>query len=242
MKHLILGAGDLGLALARQIEAQGEEYVILSKSRGWEWPINRRDLELELEKRYDFVWCTVGAGSIEEGKKFWGYQLLVHVDLPRFVVDTAPNSSKCIFFSSDYVNPGGIPYGKYGLGKQLMEASLFHSQKNNFRIVRVSNLTTEKSGVIYKIKNALAHKIARLNHNELRPTDCDSLATHLHNVYVKWNEEREVLYIAGKVTTPVSIAARELINNADQYHGAEIILCGYDPLRPRKAMIPDYEI
>lgn len=239
MKHLILGSGNLGLAIANQALSQEHEYKILSKSEGWEWPQNKKDLVEELDNDYDFVWCCVGAGSIDEGNKFWGYQLLVHVELPRFVIDNAPSTSKCIFFSSDYVRDGEIPFGKYGLSKQFMEASLFHSERDNFKIARVCNLITQNEGVTSKIHKAINSGHITVYENEIRPTNCDKLASTLFDVYLGNEDQSTILKFGGEVTTPIKVAAKYINENKAK---GTMKMFGYDSTRPRKAQEVDYLI
>lgn len=137
-KHLVLGNGNLGQDLAEAIIRQNDSVEILSRSNGFEYPLSLPTSRLI---QANYVWCTVGAGSVESAKEDFRRHLDLHVRLPVELSQRLPEDTRLILFSTDYLDEEGYgPRSLYALSKQMMEKALHMSGRKNYRIYRVGSL------------------------------------------------------------------------------------------------------
>lgn len=146
-KHLILGAGNLGLDLAQAASDRatlGHSYLLDGK-----WRLGEGSLP-ELIEGYDVIWCCIGGGSIDYAMRepVKAYESLVMI--PQALMDIAQPKQRLVFFSSDYCAspyaPGDHkdrqmrPRTKYEALKLELEDRARRSSRPLVRVVRVSNL------------------------------------------------------------------------------------------------------
>lgn len=106
MRALVLGKGNLGRDLQDVSEEVGVETTLLSRSTGWDFPQNEALARVLLdthEKKYDWIFCCVGAGSVEAAEKEYAQSLMVHCVLPAELLTRAYDRSRIVLFSTDYV-------------------------------------------------------------------------------------------------------------------------------------------
>jgi len=176
MRHVVIGNGNLGNALASDLLKQNHNVKVLSTSNGWKYPTN-------LQALYDFtpdhVWVTVGAGSVEQAKQNYLPFIDLHIRLP---LELAQNLNKSVYlhtFSTDYALDAPIK-SLYALSKVTMEEALKLTARPNTYIYRVGSLYgTHKPHKCfpYKIKkNSLKNEEVYLPVNCVTPTPTDWLA------------------------------------------------------------------
>lgn len=154
MKHLILGAGNLGKDLLLELnKIEGVCPEILSQSRG----VGFNDyciLFEEIRKRKpSVIWVAVGGGSVPDakvGSDSHPRSRYLNEILPGTLNEDVPESCKIIFFSTDYVadeeNPSdpnkhtSVLKSEYSKQKLGMERWILSQNKNNRAIVRVTSL------------------------------------------------------------------------------------------------------
>jgi dTDP-4-dehydrorhamnose reductase len=101
MKHLVIGAGNLGIDLYKQIVSSGDEAVICSRSNGYDLEDTKKHDELiQYAKGFDAVWYCVGFGSIREAIYEPSKASLLYVEIPNLLIKYCPY---VILFSTDYV-------------------------------------------------------------------------------------------------------------------------------------------
>lgn len=203
MKHVILGDGNLGRAIASQLSTEENEVIILSKSMGWEYP---QSGFAEIKKAQpDMIWNTIGAGSIAEGEKFFDYHLMLHVGLPSNLAIEFPEV-KQVHFSSNYAEEMN---GRYGLSKFMMELALSHTKQKNWRVIRVESIVgyhkPEKT-VIGKILKAYRQLDVKLSTNPMRISSAKIIAEHVCSYYVNdFDGQDKVHAIGGYPYTAVDV-------------------------------------
>lgn len=152
MKHLILGAGNLGLDLEKEITKK-EKALVLSKSTGINFT-NYLDLLNKIkELNPEVLWVSVGGGSVPDckiGHPNHPHSVYLNTILPVSLNRDLPEKIKIVFFSTDYVaneievdNPKRIckkPLSEYAKQKMDMENQIMVENKPNRAIVRVASL------------------------------------------------------------------------------------------------------
>lgn len=200
MKHLILGAGNLGKDLLLELnKIEGACPEILSQSRG----VGFNDyciLFEEIRKRKPAViWMAVGGGSVPDAKigtETHPRSRYLNEILPGTLNEDIPEACKVIFFSTDYVadeeNPSdptkhtSVLKSEYAKQKLAMEQWILSQNKSNRAIVRVTSLygihKPEKTFPGKVLKN-FADKKGRLHfpQNRVTPTPTRWLASILIN-------------------------------------------------------------
>lgn len=146
--NLIIGNGNLGVDLKKELLAAGKEAVLLSTGDGFKWP---DDLKKIREMNPKVIWITAGAGSVDQCATMVGFEsaLSTHVYLPVSMALAFPEA-KIVAFSSDYAadesdmhatgrsNPR--PKSLYAASKVWMEQGFTFLSRPNTCVVRVCNL------------------------------------------------------------------------------------------------------
>lgn len=156
MKHLILGAGNLGMDLHKALEMSGESATLLSRSKstikGLYLKVENGCLEPQTftaEKafinwseiaalNFDVIWNTLGHGGPSPDFERGTEQLDLHFKFPVMLRKANPQT-KLILFSTHYLNhdPKGVR-SVYATSKLLMEKA-FEKDKGAF-IARIGSL------------------------------------------------------------------------------------------------------
>jgi len=152
MKHVILGAGNLGKDLEHELSANGNGAILLSRSEG----LNFKDLitfDTVRDLAPDCVWIAVGGGSVEEAKPTASTHetaKYLNQTLPITLNYDLPATTRIIFFSTDYCadekspsNPESYtssPKSEYAKQKLEMEIKILTSNIPNRAIIRVGSL------------------------------------------------------------------------------------------------------
>lgn len=151
MKHLILGAGNLGLDLFLTLSKTKDHLpVVMSKSNGLD-VLNFKHLMRHItDNSYDCVWYAIGGGSIQESKDDYNKAHYLNCTLPIYLADSLPENTKLVVFSTDYVasesewnNPKRSvfqPRSLYAQSKLECETYIKHSSRPNTCIARVTSL------------------------------------------------------------------------------------------------------
>lgn len=141
--HIVLGSGNLGKHLSEQFNCP-----VVSKSSGHDF---MGDLNREVQRlkgyKFEYLWCTVGAGSVGEAKKNFHPFVQLHLSLPVALNEAFPDA-KIITFSSDYVacpfqpeDPNlSAPMSLYAYSKSWMEDYIRMANNDNIRAIRVGSL------------------------------------------------------------------------------------------------------
>jgi dTDP-4-dehydrorhamnose reductase len=224
MKHLILGAGNLGKDLLLELnKIEGACPEILSQSRG----VGFNDycvLFEEIRKRKpSYIWVAVGGGSVPEAKlgtETHPRSRYLNEILPGTLNEDVPESCKVIFFSTDYVadeeNPSDPKQhatafkSEYAKQKFNMERWILGQNKKNRAIVRVTSLygvhKPEKTFPGKVLKNFVdPNKKIHFPQNKVTPTPTRWLASVLsQNVDKLFNESgSSIHHCAPKGNLPV---------------------------------------
>jgi dTDP-4-dehydrorhamnose reductase len=146
MKHLVIGAGNLGIDLFNQLKKNGLNVSTCSRSTGWNIQhLRQRDDFLQYAKTFDVVWYCVGFGSIKEAMEdaYGAHQ--IHLEIPAQLIAVCPY---VVFFSSDYVADERFPKSNdvhaskmrshYAHLKWRMECAV--NQSENATAIRVGSL------------------------------------------------------------------------------------------------------
>lgn len=180
-KHIVLGAGNLGLDLEQQARAEGHSVQVFSASNGWRYPDKLPRARLA---EADVVWCTVGAGSVEAAAKDFREFADLHIRLPMELAQFLPRSTRLVCFSTEYLECDQARRSLYAQSKLAMEHLLLGSGRENLRIYRVGSLYgSHKISATFPGK--LAAKIAKgetlisLPKNACHPTPTAWLAALL---------------------------------------------------------------
>lgn len=188
-RHLIIGNGKLGKQLHLDLARAGEEVYILTRSNGFFWP-NPAGILPVLGIKPDVVWCTVGAGSVDQCEKDYTNALNLHVGLPVALMRGLPHDCGLVLCSTDYVAseplnqiPNEIvncPRSLYAMSKFTMEQHFGLISRKNTVCVRFGNLYTikapEQSFPGKVIMAAKKTKIASVFENEVTPTPVEWLS------------------------------------------------------------------
>lgn len=153
MKHLIFGAGNLGLDIKQCLDLNTiSEVHMVSRSNGYE--IGSPKVIEEVLNRIDpdVVWYCIGGGSVEEAKQehplaneSWRFNL----NIPTLLNELVKPHVKLIVFSTDYVADEDRPKSTFVRGKirstyaqlkSLMEQKIIYSGRPGTSIIRVGSL------------------------------------------------------------------------------------------------------
>lgn len=136
MRHLILGNGNLGNSLAEKLKKE-HTVKICSITNGWKYP------NVDLQPIYDFVpdhvWCTVGAGSVEQAKVNFVPFVNLHIRLPMELAQTINANVTLHFFSTNYVADNQSK-SLYQLSKQTMEQAILLLNRPKTYVYRIGSL------------------------------------------------------------------------------------------------------
>lgn len=179
-RHIVLGSGNLGLDLAEEIIRRGDTVEIISRSNGFNYPTTLPTARL---CSASYVWCTVGAGSVEAAKQDFTRQIDLHLRLPVELAQKLPEDVTLICFSSDYVSEIAMdPRSLYAHGKRFMEIALDQTRRKKLRVYRVGSLYgVHKPWETFPGKIYASHLKGqvRVNRNPCRPTPTAWLAKEL---------------------------------------------------------------
>lgn len=183
MRHAILGNGNLGNAIAKEVNNHGMEFKIFSTTTGWKYPAN--DLTPIHDYFPDHVWVTVGAGSVEQAKVDYRPFVDLHVRLPMELSQTLNSSVTLHLFSTDYCNVVNSlidPQSLYALSKSWMEQAIVLQKRPKTFIYRIGSLYGAfKPFKCFpaKLKRNAANRSIALPPNRICPTPVDWLAAIL---------------------------------------------------------------
>lgn len=152
MRHIVLGAGNLGIDLVDSLRKKNGilDVNLLSKSGGFDVTDPNQMHAMLTSGIYDCIWYAVGFGSVAEAKESPNLAHLFYVKIPKVITQFANNDAKLVFFSSDYaadenqphrpdmINP--TPKSNYAFLKAQMECELFQMARPNTAIIRVGSL------------------------------------------------------------------------------------------------------
>ena len=186
MRHAVLGNGNLGNAIAKEVLKNNKnEFKLFSTTTGWKYP--RDGIQDILDYMPDHVWVTVGAGSVEQAKDQYDLFADLHIRLPMQLAQNLKENVVLHLFSTDYCCTP-TPQSLYALSKKHMEESiallnLTGYMLNKVNVYRVGSLYgTHKPQKCfpYKLKkNFSLGKEIELPENCISPTPVDWLAEHL---------------------------------------------------------------
>lgn len=141
MRHLILGAGNLGQDLYRELSSErGVQVEIWGTDKFFFNGSSLYPVEKLKASSADVIWCTIGAGGPSSDPKKAAEQQLSHVALPTQICRTFEDTNKkLVFFSTHYLNDdaNGLR-SHYAWTKREMERSLERYQ--NAYCFRVGSL------------------------------------------------------------------------------------------------------
>lgn len=187
MKHLILGAGNLGLDLKEKLLSEGHDVVVVSQNdASFNYPVDSVETLLNYIEP-EFIWNTIGAGSVEQSER----DLVPFIDLHVRLVADLTKHAECpvINFSSDYAasesqpsNPKASGFkSRYAMTKNMMENVILFSGRKDVKAIRVSSLYGKhKPAKTYPVKIKNRENLA-FSLNECTPTPTAWLAKELVN-------------------------------------------------------------
>jgi dTDP-4-dehydrorhamnose reductase len=232
MKHVILGAGNLGKDLEHELSSQGHGAVLLSKSEG----LNFKDLitfDTVKDLAPDVVWVSVGGGSVPEAKldsKSYETAKYLNQTFPITLNYDLPATTRIIFFSTDYCadertpsNPESYtsnPRSEYAKQKIEMENKILGSNTPNRAIIRVGSLYGfHKPWKTFpgKILNNKERRPLSLPQNLVTPTPTRWLAFTLANsLDVLFSEEgTRIHHCAPEGNVSVANLGRHILSHSE---------------------------
>ena len=178
MKHLILGAGNLGKDLEIELNKRGEKTILLSHSRGWGY----RECGFDDFPEFDVCWNTIGGYSIEETNRDYLGAALNLLSLPTELMLKYPHK-RHFMFSSNYAGLGDSLYGQL---KLQMEQN-FNYLGPVGACFRVANLYGNHKPLATLPGKIIKFRPKELPANKIMPTLTSWLADKLVNNYEVWN-------------------------------------------------------
>lgn len=180
-RHVVLGRGNLGTDLDLALRKAGHE-VFTPSVGSYRYP---GQLPVGHLMDADFVWCAIGAGSVEAAKEDFRPFLDLHVRLPMELAQHLPEKARLILFSTDYCSePGFMDRSLYSLSKRMMEHSMILSKRENVRVYRIGSLygshrpdRTLPGKLARRLE--IDHRVIELPVNRCRPTSTQWLAEKL---------------------------------------------------------------
>ena len=226
MKHVVIGNGNLGSAIATELLERGQEVKIFSTSNGWRYPASLQPIYDQIPNH---VWLTVGAGSVEQAKTNYLPFIDLHIKLPVELAQNLNSRSSLHIFSTDYV----IDHrGKslYALSKKTMEEAIILINRQNTYIYRIGSLygTHKPSKCFpYKLKKNSLKNEPTLPKNLITPTPTDWLAELLINNLEVLPTQTSIFHAAPQGNVSVKVWGEMILKK-------EIMPIDYDidPSRP----------
>lgn len=184
-RHAILGAGNLGQDLARELTRRGHATAaVFSRCTGFD-ATSRNDLEVVLGGRYDVIWLCIGYGSVAEAKETPEVADYFHRQLPLLLATRKHARTRLVVFSSDYAaserwpdqrQPNPSPRSTYAGLKVAMEAQIAALDAPRVSVIRVGSLFGEHKpqatlpGKILRNFGMANGPVVRLPSNLITPT------------------------------------------------------------------------
>ena len=229
MRHAILGNGNLGNALAKELTAKNIECRVFSYSSSWKYPASGvKDI---CKYNPTHVWCTVGAGSVDQAKQNYIPFIDLHIKLPMELIQNLKEDVVLHFFSTEYCSTK--PQSLYALSKTCMEESVRMTGRPNTYIYRIGSLYgthKPKTCFPYKLKANAGDKSLladiSLPSNCVSPTPVDWLAETLLEMLEKYKH---------KTLNPIRVHPNGCCTVKEWGElilGREVIAGDKDPLRP----------
>lgn len=182
--HVVLGKGNLGLALVNFFKWEVVENSYIFSRTITDSPIQFANMEVERGNKV-FVWNTEGYGSVPECQKNPREAFEVHVMRNLDLMSGLHKDVTLINFSTNYA--GAVPTSEYSASKSCLESLTINHPREKVITVRVANLYSKyfpmKSfqGKILLNKD----KVTALPWNVMIPTDCDWLASRLYDTIIR---------------------------------------------------------
>lgn len=182
MKHIILGAGNLGQDLALELEGAGHEVKLL-KREDFSYPRHNVGYIGYYDDHFnaDVIWNCIGCGSVNEGINTFSGQFSVSAGLTQKLVKFFPDKT-VITFSSDYARE---PKSLYGLNKKFQDqlVEFLQGQGASIRSIRVTGLYgshfPEKGLPLKLLKNNYEKDYVDFPSNKVCLTPTDWLAERI---------------------------------------------------------------
>jgi dTDP-4-dehydrorhamnose reductase len=145
MRHIVLGAGNLGKDLTEHLSAlnYGPDAAI-----PWCYPTD--GIMPVLVNKPEVIWCCVGAGSVEGAKNNMPLYIDLHVRLAAELLQFTPPGVHLIFFSSDYaaneLSPSDpeqstlAPKSLYACSKLWLEHLVKTTDRSRAVVIRIGSL------------------------------------------------------------------------------------------------------
>jgi len=226
MKHVVIGYGNLGYCLTREISKTKTDAVyVLSSHTGWSYPTSIQKI---LDCKPDHVWVTVGAGSVEQGNLDYTPFSDLHIRLPMELAQKLNPEATLHLFSTDYVHD---PFKSlYALSKSHMEQAITILGRDNTYVYRIGSLygtyKPEKC-FPYKLKKNSLIKEIKLPLNLICPTPTDWLAEKLIDMLDCYENLKDTLIVSPRGYTTVQTWGELILDR-------KVEDCGFDTNRPEK--------
>lgn len=106
MLHTVIGGGNLGLDLFKELKTAGNAVGLLTRTNGWDF----RCVDQLPPIAGDVIWVCVGQGSIAEADKDRHEAEEIYVKAPMALLERLANpEALVIFFSTDYAADEALP-------------------------------------------------------------------------------------------------------------------------------------
>lgn len=197
MRHLVIGAGNLGYDLKNEIVRQSSDrrsVELATLSNGFDVR-DREQVRAKVAQDFDVIWYAVGQGSVQQAKDDPDEARLIYHHVPKSILLFASSRTRLVFFSTDYVadendpsNPAAITSVYSSLYSEIRaesEAMIMRINRPLTTIVRVGSLygthkpETTFPGRILKNFGANSELRVRLPRNLVTPTPTLWLASLL---------------------------------------------------------------
>lgn len=154
MRHVIIGAGNLGLDIRAEIERQGAGYgAVFSKRNGFDVTDFASVDRLMKEGEFQTLWYCVGpggTGGVAGTRDNPEYAEQTLFTAPHRILRTAPKSAKLVFFTSDHCAAEEFPdtppmqntrpRSEYARLQLRLENSVRNSGREGATVVRLGSL------------------------------------------------------------------------------------------------------
>lgn len=150
-RHVIVGAGNLGLDIRAEIERQGAGFgAIFSRSNGLDVRDGEAVARLVEHAEFNTLWYCVGAGGVGGARDSPELAEELLVTAPIKILRSAPKHARLVFFTSDHCAAEEFPdtppmattrpRSEYARLQLRLEKAVISSGRPNVTVVRMSAL------------------------------------------------------------------------------------------------------
>lgn len=250
MRHAILGHGNLGESIIQHITKHEHDEVTVIEcfaKPDFEYPFKGTQEVVDFNP--DVIWNCVGVGSVDEGNKFFDYQIQVAIGMANWQMTTFPKA-KHVIFTTDYASYRQSPHeikSRYGVVKMMMESLVQYISKNDgvaVCVYRVCNLYGAKhmsKNLVFKLAKSIdTNEKIKVPSNQVCMSNTDWLAACVYPmsmaVFKKSNRNFSKFFVAPTNNTISIYELARAVARAMNKDASVVELGSVDESRPESPL------